>query len=91
MQKSTALFVSLLCLTVIACKPRSGGGEMRGEGGHGGLRRACSADLEKFCAADQKGRDRRLCLQSHLDQLSEDCKAALAARQHRQRRGRDRD
>jgi hypothetical protein len=53
------------------------------------MRKACGADLEKFCVADQKGRDRRMCLQSHMDQLSADCKAALSER--RQRRHRDRD
>jgi hypothetical protein len=89
MKKSTALLVSLFCLAVMGCKPHPGGRETRAEGGRGGLRHACSADLEKFCAADQRGRDRRLCLQSHVDQLSADCKAALAARQQKQRRSRD--
>ena len=60
----------------------------RGErGAHGGLRRACEADLEQYCAADQKGRDRRECLESHLDKLSADCKAAVEARKNRH--GRD--
>jgi hypothetical protein len=91
MKISTALCVALLSLTVMGCKPHPGGGQdARGESGHMGLRRACSTDLEKFCVADQTGRDRRMCLQSHIDQLSADCKAALAARQQRQRRNRDR-
>ncbi len=90
MKKPSAVLVALLCLTVMGCKPHpGGGGEARGEGGHGGLRKACSTDLEKFCAADQKGRDRRMCLQSHIDQLSADCKEALASRQHGRRRNRD--
>lgn len=91
MKKSTALLVSLFCLALMGCKPHPGGRETRAEGGHAGLRQACSTDIEKFCAADQKGRDRRRCLQSHVDQLSADCKTALAARQHRQRRNRDTD
>jgi hypothetical protein len=91
MKKSSALIVSVLCLTMLGCKPHPGNGgrETRAEGGHGGLRQACSTDLEKFCAADQRGRDRRMCLQSHIDQLSADCKTALASRQHKGRRDRD--
>jgi hypothetical protein len=89
MKKSTALLVSLFCLTAMGCRPHPGGRAMRAEGARGGLRQACGSDLEKFCAADQRGRERRLCLQSHADQLSADCKAALAARQHRPRRNRD--
>jgi hypothetical protein len=59
---------------------------MRGErGAHGGIRRACEADMEQFCAADQKGRDRRECLQSHMDKLSADCKAAIEARKNHRR------
>ena len=58
----------------------------RGERGErGGLRRACEADIEQFCAADQKGRDRRECLESHLDKLSNDCKTAIEARKNRHR------
>lgn len=91
MKKATVFFVSLLCLTAMGCKPHpeGGGGEARREGGHMGMRKACGSDLEKFCAADQTGRDRRTCLQSHMDQLSADCKTALAER--RQRRHRDQD
>lgn len=59
----------------------------RHEGGRGGLRRACSADLEQYCAADQTGRDRRQCLESHADKLSADCKSALEARKNRHRGG----
>jgi hypothetical protein len=91
MKKTTALLVSVLCLTVMGCKPHpeNGGQETRAQGGHGGLRQACGTDLEKFCAADQRGRDRRMCLQSHIDQLSADCKEALASRQHGRHRNRD--
>jgi hypothetical protein len=57
------------------------GGAMRA-GGHG-IRRVCAADLEKFCASDQTGRDRRQCLDAHKDQLAADCKTALAEREQR--------
>jgi hypothetical protein len=89
MRKTLAALACLLCLTTIACKPQQAAhGVMReqrmekhGEnGGHGGLRRSCRADIEQFCAADQKGRDRRECLQSHMDKLSADCKTALQDR-----------
>jgi hypothetical protein len=61
---------------------------------HGGLRRVCRADIEQYCAADPKGRDRRMCLQNHLDKLSADCKTAVQDRMNRHgggRRNRDRD
>lgn len=63
------------------------GARHEGGGGRGGLRRACSADLEQYCAADQTGRDRRQCLESHQDKLSADCKAALEARKNRRKGG----
>lgn len=64
---------------------RGAGHAVRGErhmerDGHMGLRRACRADIEQYCAADQKGRERRMCLQDHRDKLSDDCKKALDQR-----------
>ena len=92
MRKATVLLACLICLPVIACKPHPGR-ILRGadhahraeerSGKHHGLRRACRDDLEKFCAADQKGRDRRECLQTHLNELSTDCKTAVEARKNR--------
>jgi hypothetical protein len=104
MKKATVLLACLICLPVIACKPHPGKlfrgadhaerSEKHGESGkHHGLRRACRDDLAKFCAADQKGRDRRQCLQSHLSELSADCKTAVEARKSRggHRKGGDSD
>ena len=101
MRKATVLLACLVCLPVIACKPHPGK-IMRGadhvqrseerNGKHRGLRRACRDDIEKFCAADQTGRDRRMCLQTHVNELSADCKTAVEARGARGgRRNRDRD
>ena len=59
----------------------------RGGRGHG-LKRACAADIEKFCGND-RGRERRQCLQTHLDQLAADCKEAVEKR-GAGRRNRDR-
>jgi len=90
---------ALLCLSLAACERHPAGHAgrmgarmlMRDERAqHRGLRRACEADVEQYCAADQTGRDRRACLESHLDKLSSDCKAALDARRMR-RRARDDD
>jgi hypothetical protein len=93
MRKTAILLACLTCLPMIACKPhpgsilRAGDHERRHEerGGqrHGGLRRDCRDDLEKFCAADQKGRDRRTCLQSHINEISAECKTAVEARGHK--------
>lgn len=103
MRKATILlFTSLVCLSTMACKPQHAARgvlreqrmEQRGDrnndrGEHrGGLRRACRADLEQYCAADQKGRDRRECLQSHIDKLSADCKTAVQDRMNRRGGGR---
>lgn len=87
MRTATVLLACLLCVATLACRPNPAGRvaahsaremnqQMRGHG----LRRDCRAEIEQYCAADQTGRDRRLCLESHLDQLSADCKTALAAR-----------
>ena len=104
MRKATALALSLVCIAMTACKPhpdqaargvlREQRMEKRGEGErHGGLRRECRADIEQFCASDQTGRDRRMCLQSHLDKLSADCKTAVQERMNHRggggRRNRD--
>jgi hypothetical protein len=99
MRKALTALACLLCLTTIACKPQQAAKsvvreqriERHGEkNGHGGLRRACRADIEQFCAADQKGRDRRECLQTHIDKLSADCKTALQDRMNH-KGGRNRD
>jgi Cysteine rich repeat len=91
MRKTTVLLACLICLPVLACKPHPGkimrgadhAGRSEERGQHRGLRRACRDDLEKFCAADQTGRDRRACLQTHLNELSADCKTAVEARKGR--------
>lgn len=54
-------------------------------GGHG-IRAACAADIQKFCA--QADRPRR-CLKENIDKLSDACKTAMA--QHRGGRNRDND
>jgi hypothetical protein len=52
-----------------------------GNGG-GGMRQACQADFEKFCADVQPGGGARIrCLRQHAADLSDACKAAFAARQ----------
>jgi hypothetical protein len=89
-----ALALVLLSVPISSCNQqtnRHAGVHERGEGrearGGRGLRKACGADLQKYCASQERGRERRDCLQSHVDQLSADCKAALQARgEHRRRR-----
>ena len=91
MNKSVlALLLILGCVPLASCnQQRTAHKEAvheRARGGHGGLRRACAADLDKYCAGQDRGRARRDCLQSHADQLSADCKAAVQARGERRRR-----
>ena len=61
-------------------------GDRGGRGGHG-LKKACAADIAKFCSGD-RGRERRQCLQTHVNELSADCKDAVNKRgggRHRRR------
>jgi len=46
--------------------------------GNGGMA-ACRDDAQKFCA-DKTGPDRRACMETNKDKLSDACKAARAAR-----------
>jgi hypothetical protein len=54
--------------------PPAGGGMTAG----GGMA-ACREDAQKFCA-DKTGPDRRACMETNKDKLSDACKAARAAR-----------
>lgn len=98
MKKALSLFACLLCVGVVACKPQHAARnimreqriEHRGDRDHrgGGIKRACRNDIEQYCTADQTNRDRRQCLQSHLDKLSADCKTAVQNRMNRHGGGR---
>ncbi len=105
MKKALPLLACLLCLTAMGCKPEHAARDLmrgqrmeeRGERGdreHRGLRKACRSEIEQYCAADQTNRDRRECLQNHMDKLSADCKTAVVERMNRHgggRRNRDGD
>lgn len=52
--------------------------------GHPRLRIACAADIQKLCANQPR---RRRCLRENFDKLSENCKAAFAARRGRRAGG----
>ena len=90
--RASPLGLSLLlaCAPLAACNQQQTNKHAavheRERGGHGGLRHVCAADLGKYCAGQERGRERRTCLQQHMDQLSADCKAAVAARGERRRR-----
>lgn len=60
----------------------AGGAFAQGAGapqGAGGGMAACREDAQKFCA-DKTGPDRRACMETNKDKLSDVCKAARAAR-----------
>ena len=70
-----ALPLSLLAVSAFAqdAEPKTGN--------RGAVRAACSADVKKFCADAPRGKGQlRGCLQGHEAELSDGCKAALAAR-----------
>ncbi len=48
-------------------------------GGGGGRMMACRDDAQKLCP-DKHGPDRRACMESNKDKLSDGCKSAMAAR-----------
>ena len=84
------LVLALTCVPLVACNQQHANKREavheRERGEHGGLRRACAADLDKYCSGRSRGRERRSCLQEHTDQLSADCKAAVEARGERRRK-----
>lgn len=69
----------LVCSALVACNQQTNKNQAQNFGGRGGLKRACAADIQQYCS-QQRGRERRDCLQSHISQLSESCKSALASR-----------
>jgi hypothetical protein len=91
------LVLALACVPLASCNRQAGNktpavkqsqttsNEFGRRGGHG-LRRACAADLQQYCPGQDRGRARRDCLQSHMSQLSADCKAAVEARGKGRRR-----
>ena len=71
-----ALALTVLPVTVLAqsATPSKATPEMREK-----MRTACAADVQKFCANVERGRDGiRECLQAHAAELSDGCKAAGA-------------
>ncbi len=64
--------------------PPGAGGPHHGGmgGGMGGMRQACAADMQTFCAdAGQERGARRQCMMAHQAQLSPGCKDAMAKMQ----------
>jgi hypothetical protein len=67
----------LLAATLLAAS--AGMAVAQAPAGGGGRMAACRDDMQKFCA-DKTGPDRRACMESNKDKLSDGCKAARAAR-----------
>ncbi len=68
-----AMALSLLSVSVLAqtTEPTTGRGR---------LKAGCSGDVQKFCASAPRGKGQiRACLESHQTELSDSCKAAMAA------------
>jgi hypothetical protein len=77
MRIASRVMAGVLCLAPLPAlaqnaEPKSGKGEVRA---------ACSADVQKFCASIERGKGQvRNCLEGHKADLSDACKAAIAAR-----------
>lgn len=75
----TAVLV-LAVVLVAGCNQQKNANEKFARGGHHGLRTACAADIQKYCADEPR---KRRCLRDNVDKLSDTCKAALTERQGR--------
>ncbi|HEY3777218.1 MAG TPA: hypothetical protein VGL35_04100 [Rhizomicrobium sp.] len=72
--RNTAAIVLALAFAA-GCNQQKNRNEKLGRGGHHGLRMACAADIQKYCADEPR---KRRCLRDNVDKLSDACKAALA-------------
>src|SRR6516164_7166407 len=77
-----ALALALGAAGAAFSQPEGGQGQGPGQGGGrgGAMRAACQADMQKFCADVQPGQRgaRMQCMQAHQNELSDQCKAAMA-------------
>jgi hypothetical protein len=70
------MMVVAMAMMVLGCAQAA----MAQDGERGGLRGACKADFQQYCADVAQGGGARLkCLKDNQDKLSADCKSALAA------------
>jgi len=77
-----------LAVIVVAALAAQPGFAQPAGAGAGSLRAACAADVTKLCPDAQPGNGSiRQCFASHRDQLSDGCKAALAAAMARRQAG----
>jgi len=84
---TVGVVVALAISTVAAAQV---GSDVRGDQGRGRAREACKADLAQFCPDAQPGGGRLMaCMRAHKDELSDGCKAALAAARAARGDGRD--
>ncbi|HEX4081185.1 MAG TPA: hypothetical protein VHX61_20160 [Rhizomicrobium sp.] len=69
---------ALLALLIAGCnQQQKAQRETMARGGRHAFRTACTDDIQKFCANEQK---KKRCLKDNMDKLSDSCKAALAER-----------
>jgi hypothetical protein len=69
--------LTILGLAVVLAGSAAGASFAQGPGG--AMRAACGADMAKLCPNAQTRDDRRQCMMSKRDQLSDACKSAIAA------------
>ena len=76
-----AAALALATASSALAQPGPGGGPPPGGGNpaFAAVRAACAADFQKLCADAPAGPGRFQCLRDKQDQVSPDCKAAMAA------------
>src|SRR5271169_6389208 len=86
----TCLAIIGLASSAVAADNNAGGaGGQQGQQGNGhGPRKACRADVEKFCQGVKPGEGRIIaCLENNSSKLSQECAAMVAKAANRQGQG----
>jgi hypothetical protein len=71
---------AILGLAVALASSTAGASFAQGGPGGGAIRAACGADMAKLCPDAAPGDARRQCMMAHMNQVSDACKSAIAAR-----------
>ena len=71
-------FARVLVLPVLLAAGAAAAQQASPPPGAGQVRKACAADIQKYCGDQQAGPGRRQCMQAHQNDFSPECKDAMA-------------